>query len=70
MPGTSGPELARELTAARLGLKTLFVSGYARDAADLTERLEAGHRLLAKPFSSVELGRVLAELLGPPPEAR
>jgi CheY-like chemotaxis protein len=63
MPGRSGPELARELERHRPGLPTLFVSGYAHDAAALEEVLASGGRLLSKPFGQAQLGRALAEVL-------
>ncbi len=67
MPGLSGPELARELSRRRDGLRTLFVSGYAHDAPALREVLASGGRLLAKPFGREELDRALREVLDAPP---
>jgi two-component system, cell cycle sensor histidine kinase and response regulator CckA len=67
MPGLSGPELARELSRRRVGLRTLFISGYAHDAPALREVLASGGRLLAKPFGREELDRTLREVLDAPP---
>ncbi len=60
MPGTSGPELARRLGAARPETRVLFISGYAPNRlADLGP----GARLLAKPFSPAELCAAVREVL-------
>lgn len=64
MPGLSGPELARVLEACRPGLRTLFISGFARDTAALAEILDSGARLLSKPFGQAELAHALREVLG------
>ena len=58
MPGADGPALAARLRADWPGLPVLFVTGHADRA-----RLE-GEAVLAKPFSSVELGRRVLECLG------
>ena len=65
MPGLSGPQLARELEARQPGLRTLFISGFARDTAALAEILDSGARLLSKPFGQAELARALRDVLGP-----
>jgi len=49
MPGMSGPQLARQLKAARPTLKILFMSGYPGD--DLTGELKPDQRFLRKPFT-------------------
>ncbi len=58
MPGADGPALAARLRAEWPGLPVLFVTGHA----DRT-RLE-GEAVLAKPFTSAELGRRVLECLG------
>ncbi len=58
MPGADGPALAAHLRADWPGLPVLFVTGHADRA-----RLE-GEVVLAKPFSSTELGRRVLERLG------
>ena len=58
MPGADGPALAARLRADWPGLPILFVTGHADRA-----RLE-GEAVLAKPFSSAELGRCVLERLG------
>jgi two-component system, cell cycle sensor histidine kinase and response regulator CckA len=65
MPGHNGVLLATRLAAERPGLKTLFVSGYTRDA--LEAHVSAGTRLdlLQKPFTpAVLLDRVRKSLDG------
>lgn len=64
MPGLSGPRLARALAEERPGLRTLFVSGYARDAETLREVLDSGARLLGKPFGLADLARAIDAVLG------
>ena len=61
MPGMNGQELSRRLVELRPDLRVLFMSGYA-DAPQrygLTER----DRFLAKPFSPVELARMVRETI-------
>jgi nitrogen-specific signal transduction histidine kinase len=62
MPGMGGVELAEHLSAARPGLKVLFVSGYTD--ADF-DALSKGDRrsFLAKPFSAQDLTTRVRELL-------
>jgi len=59
MPGGTGPELFRSLSAKRPNMRVLFMSGYAEQ--DVFDRAEVAHAgaFLAKPFSREELvGRV------------
>jgi two-component system, cell cycle sensor histidine kinase and response regulator CckA len=53
LPGIRGPELA-----AQLGLKTLFISGFTGD-----EKVPAGARFLAKPFTLATLLAKVREAL-------
>ncbi len=62
MPDVNGVELARQLTAAAPGLRTLFMSGYTGYA---NESL-AGEAFLQKPFTPSELTRKLREVLDRP----
>jgi PAS domain S-box-containing protein len=62
MPDVNGVELARQLTAAAPGLRTLFMSGYTGYA---NESL-AGEAFLPKPFTPSELTRKLREVLDRP----
>ena len=58
MPGTGGVELARMAQAARPGLRVLFMSGYADQ--------ELPSELLAKPFTTEELGQAVRQVLDGP----
>ncbi len=55
MPGGTGPELFRALSARRPKLRVLFMSGYAEQ--DLFDRVDVRHAgaFLSKPFSRQEL---------------
>ena len=64
LPGRlRGRELARQALAARPGLRVLFMSGYTADAITHDGRLDAGVRLISKPFQREELARRVAEEL-------
>jgi PAS domain S-box-containing protein len=57
MPGTSGRELAQQLTAERPGLKTLYMSGYPHLVYS-SERFAAFREVtLPKPFAPLDLAR-------------
>lgn len=57
MPGMHGPELARELTERRPGLRVLYVSGYSEN--DISEQgvVHADLELMQKPFTQDALLR-------------
>jgi DNA-binding NtrC family response regulator len=60
MPGMSGPDLARNLGAARPGIKVILMSGYTpRPPA-----MEPGWEFLQKPFSPATLCDKLRRLCG------
>lgn len=62
MPGMSGTELAKEIRAARPGIKILFVSGSCDDA--VLQGLAAGREdFFSKPFTPSALARKIEELL-------
>ena len=63
MPGMNGSDLARQLAAARPGLKCLFMSGYAADAVAQRGVLDPDAPFLAKPFSRDTLARSVRALL-------
>lgn len=54
LPGIHGPELARRMQQAAPKLKTLFISGFTGE-----EKVPAGSRFLAKPFT---LGALLEKV--------
>ena len=65
MPGMNGRELAVQMSEKRPGLKTLFISGYELDSFGFQGNSRSlDMPFLAKPFSLVNLGRKVRELLG------
>jgi len=63
MPGMTGPELARRLTAHRPAMKVLFMSGYTDDAILHHGVLEPGTEFLQKPFTARPLGGKVRQML-------
>jgi two-component system, cell cycle sensor histidine kinase and response regulator CckA len=63
MPGTSGPELIRQLAARRPGVKIVYMSGYTEDAIVHHGVLNPGIAFINKPFSSDALGRKIRDVL-------
>ncbi len=66
--GMSGAVLAKEAAALRPGLKTLFTTGYARNAIVHQGRLDPGVRLITKPFSYADLAARVRDILDRPPD--
>jgi len=65
MPGLTGPELARRLRARTPGLRLLFMSGQSEEA--ISDLVDPGVGLIAKPFAAGALARRLREVLDAPP---
>jgi DNA-binding NtrC family response regulator len=63
MPGLSGPELTKELTARRPGLKVIYMSGYTDEAIVQHGVLLPGIAFLHKPFTSGVLSRKIRDVL-------
>ena len=63
LPGTNGRQLAEMVRARRLGLKVLFVTGYARPAEVRGEFLDVGMGMLTKPFAIEELAQTIEDML-------
>jgi signal transduction histidine kinase len=61
--GISGADLARQAAELQPGIKTLFTTGYARNAIVHHGRLDPGVQLLTKPFSYSELAVRVRDIL-------
>jgi PAS domain S-box-containing protein len=66
MPGLSGPELAKLLTAIHPGVRTLYASGYSDEALDRGFDKEGQVPYLAKPFNRGGLLTRIREVLNSP----
>lgn len=64
--GMSGAVVAKEAAKIRPGLKTLFTTGYARNAIVHQGRLDAGVQLITKPFSYSDLAGRIRDILDKP----
>jgi two-component system cell cycle sensor histidine kinase/response regulator CckA len=63
MPGMSGQELARQMRAARRGMRVVYMSGYSEHAAEEVAKADASAVVLTKPFSRSALLHTLREVL-------
>jgi PAS domain S-box-containing protein len=66
MPGMSGPEVAKAVTAMRPGMQVLYTSGYTDQAIGHHGVLEPGIAFLQKPFSADDLTTKVRCLLDEP----
>jgi signal transduction histidine kinase len=64
MPGGSGADLAREITALRPGIHVLYMSGYTDNIIVRQGILRAETPFLQKPFTADNLQRTVREVLG------
>jgi len=69
LPGWTGRVLADEAVKLRPELKVLFTTGYSRNAIVHHGRLDAGVRLLQKPFTFDQLAVRIREVLDEPEQA-
>ena len=63
MPGMSGRETALKLTAARPGMRVLFMSGYSEESGMFGGLDEGRATLLPKPFTPESLARTVRQVL-------
>jgi PAS domain S-box-containing protein len=66
MPGMSGPEVAKAVTAMRPGTQVLYTSGYTNSQIDHHGVLEPGIAFLQKPFTAADLTGKVRSLLDEP----
>jgi len=64
MPGMSGPQLVIQLRQRGLTVPVLYMSGYPEGALEEAAGFRLETDFIAKPFSSIVLGRKIAEKLG------
>jgi len=63
MPGTSGKDLADQLTLIRPSLRVLFMSGYTDEAIVHHGILDSGVEFIQKPFSPTALAKKVRDVL-------
>jgi signal transduction histidine kinase len=64
--GLSGADLAKQAAELKPDIRTLFTTGYARNAIVHHGRLDAGVDLLTKPFSYADLAARVRDILDRP----
>src|SRR3954447_18558922 len=67
MPGMNGRELAQRITEIRPNVKVLYMSGYTENVIGENGTLDAGIRLLQKPFNLRDLKSMVREVLDATP---
>jgi two-component system cell cycle sensor histidine kinase/response regulator CckA len=67
MPGMNGRELAQRISEIRPNVKILYMSGYTENVIGRNGTLDAGVRLLQKPFSLHNLKNKVREVLDSSP---
>jgi CheY-like chemotaxis protein len=63
LPGLNGRQLAEIARERRPDLPILFMTGYAKQAADQAAFLDGGMEIIGKPFAIEQLGRRIGEIL-------
>ncbi len=63
LPGINGRQLAEALQAKRPGLRTLYVTGYSRNAIVHQGRLDPGVAMLQKPLTRTSLAQGIRRVL-------
>src|SRR5260370_9802230 len=67
MPGMNGRELAQRIAEIRPNVKILYMSGYTENVIGHNGMLDAGIRLLQKPFNLRDLKSKVREVLDATP---
>jgi hypothetical protein len=67
MPGMNGRELAQRISEIRPNTKILYMSGYTENVIGHNGTLDAGVRLLQKPFTLQDLKNKVREVLDSSP---
>src|SRR6202042_313089 len=67
MPGMNGRELAQRISEIRPNTKVLYMSGYTENVIGHNGTLDAGIRLLQKPFTLRDLKNIVREVLNSTP---
>ena len=67
MPGMNGRELAQRISEIRPNVKVLYMSGYTENVIGHNGMLDAGVRLLQKPFNLRDLKSKVREVLDSTP---
>ncbi len=70
LPGLNGRQVAEIARAHRPGLRVLFVTGYAANAAVRSQFLDPGMEMISKPFAMKELSEKISEILSGDKDAR
>jgi len=70
MPGMNGRELAQRISEIRPNVKVLYMSGYTENVIGHNGMLDAGVRLLQKPFNLRDLKAKVREVLDSSPIPR
>ncbi|MGD0566789.1 MAG: ATP-binding protein [Candidatus Sulfotelmatobacter sp.] len=70
MPGMNGRELAQRIGEIRPNVKILYMSGYTENVIGRNGTLDAGIRLLQKPFTLRDLKSIVREVLDSTPLPR
>jgi two-component system cell cycle sensor histidine kinase/response regulator CckA len=66
MPGTTGPELAKQLLGLRPELKVIYMSGYAGESLAELGFTAEGCALLQKPFTAIALEAKIRQVIAQP----
>jgi DNA-binding response OmpR family regulator len=64
LPGLNGRQIADAGRALRPGLKVLFMTGYAENAAMAAGFLEPGMQMITKPFAMEALASKIKDMIG------